>query len=402
MSSTRAATPREAADPLGAFCRDNNVAVPGAGEGPLSRLTFAAKDVFDVEGSVTGNGHPDWLRTHGPATSTAPAVTRLLGAGADLVGRTISDELCYSLTGENYHHGTPVNPAAPDCVPGGSSSGSASAVAAREVDFALGTDCGGSVRVPASYCGILGMRPTHGRVPLDGVVPFAPSFDCVGWFARDTGIFERVGRLLLDDHEEAKRFRRVLFPVDAFGLLEAEMQAALAPAVAEIEAAVGLGERVLLAEDGLDAWSETFRTVQASEIWSNLGEWIEAVRPTFGPGVRERFEAAKAIEPAAVKEAKAHRARIVEGLEALLKPGALLVLPSVPRTAPKRGGDVAEVEVAYRHKAMNLLCVAGLAGLPQISLPLASHDGLPFGLSIVAARGTDVDLIDLAGRVCAR
>ncbi|MGX1307008.1 amidase [Amorphus suaedae] len=395
-----AATP--ANDSLGAFCPDNQIALAGSGEGPLAGLSFAAKDVFDIVGAVTGNGHPDWLRTHAPATRSAVAVERLLSAGADLVGKTISDELAYSLTGENFHYGTPINPADPSRVPGGSSSGSASVAAADAVDFALGSDCGGSVRVPASYCGVLGMRPTHGRISLEGAVPFAPSFDCAGWFARDAEVFERVGRVLLEDQSPASPMVRLLVPADAFAMLEPELQDALLPALDRLGAEVAPGEPIELAEEGLDAWSETFRTVQAGEIWQSMGAWIDAVHPAFGPGVKERFEAASQTDPDLLERAKVHRREITAHLDALLQPGTVMALPTVPRTAPERGGDVAVIEVAYRHKAMNLLCVAGLAGLPQISLPLARHDGLPLGLSIVAARGRDVDLLALASRVVGR
>src|SRR5207244_925589 len=155
-----------------------------------------------------------------PARSTAVAVKRLLAAGANMVGRTHCDELCYSLTGENVHYGAPVNVNAPGRIPGGSSNGSAAAVAGKLVDFAVGSDCGGSVRIPASYCGILGMRPTWGRVPLDGAVPFGPSFDVVGWFARDAAILERVGRVLLGDRKEATKPKRLLVARDAFALLD--------------------------------------------------------------------------------------------------------------------------------------------------------------------------------------
>ena len=179
-------------DPLGAFCRHNHVALAGSGKGPLAGLTFAVKDLFHIEGHRTGFGHPDWLKTHAPAKRTSEAVKRLLAAGADMVGRTHCDELCYSLTGENVHYGAPVNVNAPGRIPGGSSNGSAAAVAGKLVDFAIGSDCGGSVRIPASYCGILGMRPTWGRVSLEGAVPFGPSFDVAGWFARDAARSRRL------------------------------------------------------------------------------------------------------------------------------------------------------------------------------------------------------------------
>ena len=175
----------EHAVPLNAFCRHATARLDGAPAGPLAGLRFAAKDLFDIEGHVTGAGNPDWLALHAPATRTAPVVRRLVDAGASMVGKTHTDELSRGIFGENAHYGTPVNPKAPGRVPGGSSSGSAAAVSGGLVDFALGTDTGGSVRIPASFCGIYGIRPTHGRLPLDGVVGQARSFDTVGWFARD-------------------------------------------------------------------------------------------------------------------------------------------------------------------------------------------------------------------------
>ena len=201
-------------DRLGAFCRHTHVEMKGASHGPLLGLTFAVKDIYDVAAHRTGFGSPDWLRTHGPAEQTAPVVQRLLDAGADVVGKTHTDELTWSLTGENAHYGAPVNVSAPGRITGGSSSGSASAVAAGVVDFAVGSDTGGSVRLPASFCGILGMRPTYGRIPLDGVCPLAPSFDTCGWFARDAGVFERVDALLCDDAPAPPP--RACFRQDAF------------------------------------------------------------------------------------------------------------------------------------------------------------------------------------------
>ena len=384
-------------DPLGAFCRENHIAIVGEEQGPLKGLTFAAKDLFDVAGARTGFGHPEWLRTHEPATKTAPAVQRLLDAGATLVGKTITDELAYSLTGENVHYGTPRNPRAPDCVPGGSSSGSASAVAGRLVDFALGSDCGGSIRIPASYCGIYGMRPTHDRITLEGTAPFASSFDVVGWFARDAALLERVGRMLLGDDEPAKPFKRLLLCADAFAAVTPEVRDALAPGVKQVADAMDVTlEIATIAPEGLDAWRDTFRVIQASEIWASLGGWISEYRPTLGPGIRERFAVAAHIQANVVEAATHRRMAIRAGLDALLEPGALLCLPTSPRVAPLKGLAPDAVEVEYRNQALNLLCIAGLCGLPQISLPLAEIDGQPLGLSIVAARGADVDLLAMA------
>jgi len=386
-------------DPFGAFCRDNHIFVEGAGSGSLHGLTFAVKDVFHIKGGVTGFGHPDWLRTHGVETVTAEAVQQLLDAGATMVGKTVTDELAYSLTGENYHYGTPINPHDVTRVPGGSSSGSASAVAGGLVDFALGSDCGGSVRIPASYCGLFGMRPTHGRVSLEGAIPFAPSFDCAGWFARDIGLFDRVGRILLGKEAPGQEISALVLATDAMAELGTDVAEALLPAIARVEAIAGPAKRVTLAEDGLDLWSQTFRTIQAAEIWGSLGKWIEDVRPVFGPGIRDRFTAAATLDPAAVEAARKRRMDITQRLSTLLPAGTALLLPTAPRVAPQLASNDEELETSYRHQAMNLLCAAGLGGLPQISLPMVELDGLPIGLSLVGRRGADLQLIDLAGKI---
>lgn len=387
------------ADPVGAFCRENHVALPGASAGPLAGLTMAVKDVFHIAGSRTGFGNPDWLRTHPPATETAVAVRRLLDAGADMVGKTHTDELAYSLSGENVHYGTPTNTRCPERVAGGSSCGSVAAVAAGLVDFALGTDCGGSVRLPASYCGVLGMRPTHARVSLDGAIPFAPSFDAAGWFARDAQIFEQVGAVLLGDDAATVAPRRALVARDAFELVECRVADALEGAVEAVSRHIGAAQPTTVSADGLDQWMEIFRVLQGTEIWANHGDWITRERPTFGPAVRTRLEWASGLAPEAVAAAKIGRKAVLARIEALLGDGDVLILPTSPRIAPLRGTEHEALEVVYRYQAMCLLCIAGLGGLPQISLPLAELDGCPLGLSIVGRRGSDRMLLALARAV---
>ena len=240
-------------DTLGAFCRHTHVAVDGAATGPLRGTTFGVKDLYHIAGHRAGFGNPTWFETHPPAQRTAVAVQRLLDAGARMVGKTQTDELAYSLNGENRHYGTPINPIAPARVPGGSSSGSASAVAGNLVDFALGSDTGGSVRVPASYCGVIGMRVTHGTVPLDGAIPFAPSFDTAGWFARDAALFERVGRVLLADSAPASKPGRLLVAADAFLHADAAAASALSAAVPRVKALFDDAEPIRLSDTGLDA-----------------------------------------------------------------------------------------------------------------------------------------------------
>lgn len=377
-------------DPFGAFCHENHVAVPATDDGPLRGLSFAIKDVFDVAGSRTGFGHPAWLATHPAAAETAQVVTRLCATGASLRGRTLSDELCYSLSGENFHYGMPINPAARDRLPGGSSSGSAVAVAAGMVDFAIGTDCGGSVRVPAAYCGLFGIRPTHGRIPLAGISRFAPSFDTVGWFARDAGLLKRVGEVLLGPASPLG-FDRVLIATDAFERCDPSARQLLEAAVARL----GAPSSVRLSRLGLDSWLDTFRTLQAWEVWKSLGSWIEEVRPSFGEGVRQRLAMAERVSPGEAAAARQQADVIAAELDLAIGDG-LVCLPTTPGAAPRRDAPSGEIENAYRSRAMQLLCPAGLGGLPQITIPIGSVEGAPVGLSIMARRGKDRDLMDLA------
>ena len=386
-------------DPIGAFCRDNHVSLSGAGTGPLVGRTFAVKDAFHIKGARTGFGQPDWLRTHEPASKTAAAVDRLIAAGADLIAKTYCDELCYSLTGENVHYGTPINVNAPGRIPGGSSNGSAAAVAGGLVDFALGTDCGGSVRIPASYCGILGIRPTHGRVSVEGVIPFGPSFDVVGWFARDATLFQTIGDVLLDPHPVPPAPKRVIIARDAFDLIDPKTAKALEPALKSLNAIVGRVEEIEVSLDGLSNWFEVFRTIQAAEIWRSLGAWVTAVRPNLGPGVKERFEYAATVTQDEMDRARLRRRDITSRIEEILGTDGILCLPTSPRVAPPRGAPADIIEVEFRNQAMCLLCIAGLGGLPQISLPIASLDELPLGLSIIGPRNSDSALLALARRV---
>ena len=377
------------------------MALDGAPGGPLDGLRFAAKDIFDIEGHRTGFGNPTWLETHGPARATASAVRALLDAGADLAGKTLTDELAYSLTGENLHYGTPLNPAAPDRVPGGSSSGSASAVAAGLVDFALGTDCGGSVRLPASYCGILGIRPSLGRIPMDGIAPFSATFDVVGWFARDAKRLESVGRTLLPGDEKPSGPGCLVVAADAFELVDPKVREALRPAVDRVAGMIGKARRAKVSSTSLPEWFETFRVIQASEIWANHGEWITRFQPAFGRGIRERMAWASQVTPAEVRQARRTHEEIRGRLNELLDDGDVLCLPSSPRVAPRKNTPTDDLEIRFRHQAMCLLCISGLGGLPQISLPLATLDGLPLGLSLVGARGRDSMLLSLASRLMA-
>lgn len=379
--------------PGSAFLPGPRVTLPPLRAGPLNDLTFAAKDLLDVSGHQKTAGNPDWARTHPPAKTTAPVIDRLRDAGAWLVGKTITDELAFSLEGENIHYGTPLNPRCPDRLPGGSSSGSASAVAGGLVDFALGTDTGGSIRVPSSFCGLFGMRPTHGTVPLEGVTPLAPSIDVVGWMARDGRLLARVGEVLLGEATISPPAElRVV--VDAFELMEPRARVALEARLAVLFPAAG---SVRLFDGQPQRWTETFQAVRGGEAWAIHGPWIQEVRPHFAPEIAERFDRASRFTAAQVEGARKARRELAERVGRYLGPTRALLLPSSPSVAlPKDRALRRTVGTRFRESALTIGSIAGLGGFPQVTLPIAAVDGCPIGLGVLGARGSDRSLLGLA------
>jgi amidase len=386
-------------DPAHAFMPYPPVPVACAPTGALSGLSFAAKDLFDVAGYPTGGGNPLMLALSGVKTATAPTVQRLLDAGARFVGKTHTDELAFSMNGRNAHFGTPRNGGAPDRIPGGSSSGSASAVSNRLCDTALGTDTGGSVRAPASHCGLFGIRPTHGRVSLRGALDLSPSFDTCGFFARDAQTFGRVADVLLgEDATPLPPAVRLLAPRDAWALVAPEVAAALAPARAAVERVAGAAQETEVALDGFDAMYWALRILQGREAWMVDGPFIERHAPPLGPGVAERFAWSKDLTDAQVAESTAFRIRFRAHLSAMLGADGVLVMPTMPDVAPLLSTGEVELE-AYRSVAIRLLCIAGLAGFPQVSVPLARRLDAPLGLSLLGPPGADRSLVALAQRI---
>ncbi len=387
-------------DELGAFVPHVDCVVQGAASGPLSGLTFAAKDLFDVAGYVTGSGNPDWERTHPPARRHAWAVQALLDAGATLAGKTITDEISLGLLGRNQFYGTPLNPRAPDRVPGGSSSGSAAAVAGGLVDMALGTDSGGSVRTPASFCGLLGLRPTHGRIPVAGMETQSPSFDTCGWFARDASLFVKVGEVLLGRPASPATIGKVVVATDCFALAAPEVQSALAPVVDRVAAAFAKREDAALGEGDLLAWSDNQRKLQMWEFGQTFRPWVERCIPRFSIEVGRSLALSWLLTEADLAGPRAFRAYARQRLDSLLGDDAVLCLPTSPILPPRRDDLFSEM-VGAVGRLTELTCIAGLAGLPQLSLPLATHDGIPVGLSLIGSRGSDEALLGLAGPLAA-
>lgn len=388
---------------------------------PLKGLTFAVKDIFDVEGYVTGFGNPDWARTHSAATATAPAVLAVLSGGATCVGKTVMDEMAYCINGENKHYGTPKNPCAPGRLPGGSSSGSAVAVGGILVDFSLGTDTGGSVRVPASYCGILGFRPSHGVVSTTGVIPMAQSFDTVGWFARDIDILNRVGRVLLRlPVAEPVKPTHIIVAEDCFQLLSIPSDRVTSVLVKSVEKLFGdhivkhaslgdyvhnnvpslkhfMGSGLENQEHNvapLEALSSARRLLQRSEFKNNHGEWVCTVKPDLGPGISERVWEAVRSADENLDVCHLVKTELRAALTALLGDYGILAIPTVPGPPPELQTEPSSLET-FRDGAFNFLSVAGLSGFCQVSIPLGTYENLPVAISLLAKHGSDGFLLNL-------
>lgn len=390
---------------------------------PLHGLTFAVKDIFDISGRVTGFGNPDWARTHAPAAATSPVVLATLAAGATSIGTTVMDEMAYSINGENAHYGTPTNPCAPDRVPGGSSSGSAVAVAANLVDFALGTDTGGSVRVPAAYCGIFGLRPSHGLVSKENVIPMAQMFDTVGWLARDLSTLSRVSNVLLPlpADNTIKQPTQFTVPTDCFQILGSPNDQTYEILNASIAKKFGshavdnrnLGDFIsnnvptigkfigdfskseAPSVPALSVISYVMRCLQRSEFKANHAEWVNTVKPNLGPGIRERVHEAIASGDGPIGDFHAVRTEFKSALAALVKDDGILAIPTVPGSPPKLHMEAAALE-NFRARAFSLLSIAGLSGVCQLSIPLGVRDGVPVSVSLMARHGADHFLLNVA------
>ena len=390
-------------DDVGAFVPGPRAVLAPTGRGPLDGVTFAIKDLFDVAGVVTTGGSPDWARTHGPAAGTAPVVAALLAAGANAVGKTKTVELAFGLTGENPFHGTPLNPRVRRRLPGGSSCGSVAAVAAGIVPLALGSDTGGSVRIPASYCGLYGLRPTQGAISLAGTLPLAPGLDTPGWFTREAELLERVGEVLLPG-KSGRLAGPLLRVAEVWANAEPAVAAVLEPVLARLARLFGPALPIELAPEGIPALYAAYRAIQGEEAWTAHGPWITATKPALSPAVAARFRAASAVTAAQAAAARGLRQALQARLRPLLAGGAVLVYPTSPAPAPEVDAP-GEVLERVREATVGVTAMAGLAGLPEVTLPAATvrvPDGeAPVGLSLVAGFGRDRALLALA-RAAAR
>ena len=386
-------------DTAHAFLPYPDAQVPHAGAGLLAGLSFGVKDLFDVAGYPTGGGQPLLLAMSGIKKNTAPAVQMLLDAGARFVGKTVTDELASSMHGDNAHFGAPINGAAPSRNAGGSSSGSASAVSNHLCDFALGSDTGGSVRAPANHCGLYGIRPTLGRISLEGVLELAPSLDTCGYFARDMETFARVSAVLLgDDPLPISTKIQLLKPLDMWGMLGEDVVAAHADSLVRIEAVLGKATPTQVFMDEPEHLTMCFRHLMGHEAWKVYGEFIERYCPPLGPGVAQRFDMSKAVTIEQYAAAGMLRERFKKHLADLLGTNGVMVIPTAADIAPLKSDSV-EMMDDYRNRSIKMLCLAGLSGFPQISMPLGQRLGAPLGISLLGPAGSDMQLVRLAQQI---
>jgi len=367
--------------------------------GPLSGFRMVVKDLFAIAGHRTGAGNPYWLATHPVARETSPVIRDLQKAGAQLIGKTLTDELAYSLNGVNTHYGTPLNPMAPERLPGGSSTGSAVAVAAGEAEIGLGSDTGGSIRVPASYNGLFGIRPTHGAISTEGMVPLAPLFDTVGWMSRDSATLLAVGRALLPGADECDGSGVVRVGVleptmDGVELWQADQEAWLRQ-----QPQLEVHRRIPLEAAWLTSASEYFRVLQGRAIWQTHGDWFREVDPRMAEDIRTRLEWCCQLSAEDETAARSGQMRLHQDISAWFESVDMIVMPTTPGPAPRLDAS-SEWMRDYRAKLMGLTAPAGLAGLPQVHLPVITQEGAPAGVSLLGPRHSDITLLKLADALC--
>ncbi|XP_027344441.1 uncharacterized protein LOC113856680 [Abrus precatorius] len=386
---------------------------------PLTALTFALSDLFDVEGHVSTFGHPEWARTHEPASSTSPSVSALVEGGATCVGTTVIEDFAFGISGENKHYGTPTNPAVPARVPGGSSGGAAVAVAGNLVDFALGIDTIGGVRVPAGFCGILGFRPSYGAVSHMGIIPISTSLDAVGWFAKDPNILRQVGHILLQAPFVIQRsprqiiiaddcFQHINVPLDRssqvvikaveklFGrqaLKHINLEDYISSKVPSLKECSGQKTNGELKASSLKLLANIMQFLQRHEFGLAHDEWMNIVKPDLHAALSTQLHGKFAASDVEIENSKSVRSEMRAAVNLLLKDEGILVIPTVADPPPKLGGKEI-LSDDYQNRAFSLLSIASISGCCQVSIPLGFYDKYPVSVSLIARHGGDRFLLD--------
>ena len=357
-------------------------------ESPSAGIPLAVKDLFETAGLVTTYGSPIFA-TNRPER-TAPAVAALQAAGYAVAGKTNLHEFAYGTTSENPHFGVVPNPRFPGRVAGGSSGGNAAALVVDEADAALGTDSGGSVRIPAACCGVVGFKPTYGLFSLDGCWPLAPSYDHAGPMARDVATCERVVDILVDAFEP-----RVLeSPEDV--LVGVAWTTDAAPEVhARVEETAARFRRRRRVEFPLLDWTAHDFMREAADVHRELFAEHEG---DYGEDLRIKLERCLAVTDEEVETARRNRELYRERCLAALKDVDVLLTPTLPCVAPAVGAG-APGDVNVRETLVRFTLPFNALGWPALALPCGpAEDGLPASVQLAARPGEDA-LVLAAGRL---
>ncbi|MDQ2046045.1 amidase family protein [Pseudoalteromonas sp. 20-92] len=376
----------------GIFCDHGPTLWQTNQSGLLANNRLAVKDVFAVKGERNSAGNPHWFKTAKPAQNTASSVNKLMTAGCNFIGFTHTDELAYSLEGNNIHYGTAQNPKLKGHACGGSSMGSAAAVAANLADIGLGTDTGGSIRIPASYCGLYGIRPSHNVIEKDGLIPLAPPFDTIGWLTQSAELLSDVGNVLLPN-QAINNVDTLVICEPLFELVDPVLQAPLKQLLEKTKPNFKHHKEFELPNSSLlSELADSFRVLQGRAIAKTHKDWLQlpGQLPQFAPAIAARFNMALALTDQEEQEALKVQTQWQTLIAKNLNTNSCLFLPTTPTTAPKLGVDTS----ALRMQIITLSAIAGLSGSAQVHLPLANlANDHPYGFSLMMSHGNDKSLL---------
>jgi len=372
------------------FCQHGPTSWQTRNEGYLVNKRLAVKDLFAIEGEKNSAGNPDWFAKATVAKQSASSIDKLMAQGCKFVGFTHTDEIAYSLEGNNFHFGAAENPKVPNHACGGSSMGSAAAVAANLADIGLGTDTGGSVRIPASYCGLYGVRPSHNVIAKDGLIPLAAPFDTIGWLTDNATLLKQTGDVLLPE-QAINPINTLVIEEKLFDLIDPELLPVLLSLLEQTKAQFIQHKKFNLPKTSiLTELADAFRILQGRAIAKEHGQWIKEQQPRFSPAITSRFEMAMALTESEENEALAVQQQWQKIVASNLDSSSCLFLPTTPTTAPKLMEDTSEL----RMRIITLSAIAGLSGSAQVHLPLASSTkGHPYGFSLMMSHGNDKSLL---------